>query len=116
MKNGPGAVALEPSNRDRFATPFGSSKETLTERHYTFGWLLPFAGRCECWAPLPRVALPLLHVFSRSMLRALRSAAKARHDGLGRRFACYLHQVFCAMLPGCKVLGPSKQDLIRAIR
>jgi hypothetical protein len=33
MKNGPGAVALEPSNRDRFATPFGSSKETLTERH-----------------------------------------------------------------------------------
>src|ERR1700756_4543087 len=37
MKNGPGAVALEPSNRDRFVTPFESSKETLTERHYARG-------------------------------------------------------------------------------
>jgi len=41
---------------------------------------------------------------------------EARRDGLERQSICYLHYPFCDMLPGCKVLGPSKQDLIRAIR
>ena len=41
---------------------------------------------------------------------------KARCHGLERQSVCYLHYPFCDMLPGCKVLGPSKQDLIRAIR
>jgi hypothetical protein len=49
-------------------------------------------------------------------LRALDIGRKARRGGLERQTVGYLDYLICAMLPGCKVLGPSKQDLIRAIR
>ncbi len=52
----------------------------------------------------------------RRLLRAAKIAAKARRCGPGRQSVCYLDYRFCDMLLRCKVLGPSKQDLIRAIR
>ncbi|MGF6996196.1 hypothetical protein P3T25_004569 [Paraburkholderia sp. GAS32] len=80
---------------------------------------LPFLApnsRCTQLLAVGCLFVVFVPVFCRSLLRGLQNRPEARRKRLERQSVCYLHYPFCDMLPGCKVLGPSKQDLIRAIR
>src|SRR6478609_5570906 len=66
MKNDPGAHATESSNPALNATPFDTSKRTLTERHYPHRGAFVFSG------PASRASAPAARHRGRSMSLRLR--------------------------------------------